>query len=182
MSIAMVGGSALRVLVPIIAGKIADRFGIDKVRAETVAETIVEPVAERVSRTTGTTPEAASRDILEDAVDTYFAEHGETIRIALKLSSERLIADAASEDPFIRRTRPFVVRWAVAVVSYLIALVPVLSLFPFLEHLDDNTMVMIAAVPPALWTLLTVGIGLWTASRGVEKVVERWQKPSQPSH
>lgn len=78
---------------------------------------------------------------------------------ALEHMSSTMAADAASGGWLTRNARPAVVVWALSLISY----VAVTKDFTVLDTL--------VKIPQPLWDMITLGTGMYIASRGIEKVV-----------
>lgn len=171
MSLSVIGGAALKVLAPILAKKVAERFNVPGEIAARATKVLLEPARADIEAEGPGPVDGMEPADIEAHVDAFLDTRADLARTALEIAK----GDQTSEDPFIRRTRPLVVRASFLLVAYLIVAVPIAAQLPFLRGLDETTITLIAAVPTALWTLLTLGIGLWTASRGVEKSIAKWR-------
>ncbi|WP_426221341.1 3TM-type holin [Methylobacterium sp. NFXW15] len=74
-------------------------------------------------------------------------------------------ADATSESPLARNARPITVIWALAMITWVGVVAPMLGL-------QAEVVRALAGVPDALWSLLTVGIGAYMAARTADKFIE----------
>lgn len=79
--------------------------------------------------------------------------------------AEVMKADAASESPLTRNARPITVLWALAMITWVGVVAPLLGL-------QAEVVKALAGVPEALWSLLTVGIGAYMAARTADKFIE----------
>lgn len=82
--------------------------------------------------------------------------------------TEVMKADTASENKLVSSARPIVVYWAL----FMITLITFLGIF----GLATPAVAALSGVPEAFWTLLTVGIGAFSITRGLEKSVKGWKK------
>lgn len=82
--------------------------------------------------------------------------------------SEVMKADTASDNKLVSSARPIVVYWAL----FMITLLTFLGIF----GLATPAITALGGVPEAFWTLLTVGIGAFSVTRGLEKSVKEWKK------
>lgn len=176
MSVFAVGATVLsaagRAVLPALVKSLASRIGGR--RAGPVAEAIADAAGKAIEEKINAPASGLPEPEIEAHADAYLQAHPEIYLREVELAAEQRAADSRSEDPFIRRTRPLVVRWSVGALTWIIGGVPVLSLVPWLNALDDNTIAMIEKAPPELWWVLGIGIGLWTVSRGVEKSIGKW--------
>lgn len=77
-------------------------------------------------------------------------------------------SDTASENKLVSSARPIVVYWALFMITFL----TILGTF----GVAGSAIAALAGVPDAFWTLLTVGIGAFSVTRGLEKSVREWKK------
>ena len=77
-------------------------------------------------------------------------------------------SDTASENKLVSSARPIVVYWALFMITFL----TILGTF----GLAAPAITALAGVPDAFWALLTVGIGAFSVTRGLEKSVREWKK------
>ena len=80
--------------------------------------------------------------------------------------AEVMKADAGSESPLARNARPLTVLWALAMITWVGVISPMLGL-------QVEVVAALKGVPVDLWSLLTVGIGAYMLARSVDKIV--WQ-------
>lgn len=80
------------------------------------------------------------------------------ILVAMK---DVMVADSQQEDKYTKRARPTVVYWSMSMIT----LIGILGVFGKAETIINS----LAAVPSDLYTLMTVGIGAFSVSRGLEK-------------
>ncbi len=83
-----------------------------------------------------------------------------------------IVAEAQGESAAQRNWRPHLMYFLMFLIAFNGVLVPLLMAFTSIEipMLDAW-----ASVPSQLWTLLTVGMGGYIASRGIEKSVKNWK-------
>lgn len=74
-------------------------------------------------------------------------------------------ADASSESPWARNARPMTVFWALAMISWVGVVSPMLGL-------QSEVVTALKGVPAELWSLLSVGIGAYMLARSVDKFVD----------
>ena len=79
-------------------------------------------------------------------------------------------ADAASESPLTRNARPITVLWALAMITWVGVVAPMLGL-------QVEVVAALKGVPAELWSLLTVGIGAYMLARSVDKIVPQMVGP-----
>ena len=82
-----------------------------------------------------------------------------------KAMAEVMKADAASESPLTRNARPLTVLWALAMITWVGVVAPMLGL-------QAEVVKALAGVPDALWSLLTVGIGAYMVARTADKFID----------
>ena len=172
MSLSVIGGAALKVLAPILAKKVAERFNVPGEIAARATKVLLEPARADIEAEGPGPIDGMRADDIEGHVDAFLDSRADLARAALEIAK----GDQTSEDPFIRRTRPLITRGVFVLIVWLIVGVPLASQAPGLRELGTDTMALIAAVPAGLWALLSLGVGLWPASRGVERVVGKWQR------
>jgi len=78
--------------------------------------------------------------------------------------AEVMKADAGSESPLARNARPITVLWALAMITWVGVVAPMLGL-------QVEVVAALKGVPAELWSLLTVGIGAYMLARSVDKIV-----------
>jgi hypothetical protein len=83
-------------------------------------------------------------------------------------SKDVMVADAAQDDKYTKRARPSVVYWSMLFTT----LIAVLASFGHAQPVLDA----LTQVPNELWQLMTVGIGAFGLSRGVEKGISLVKK------
>lgn len=82
-----------------------------------------------------------------------------------KAMAEVMKADAASESPLTRNARPLTVLWALAMITWVGVVAPMVGL-------QAEVVKALAGVPDALWSLLTVGIGAYMVARTADKFID----------
>lgn len=103
-------------------------------------------------------PDAAAQQQLQAQLqDALLKAQGDL----LQASKEVMVADAQQDDKFTKRARPSVVYWSMAFASF----IAIAGLFGAAQPILDA----LKQIPSDLWTLMTVGIGAFGVSRGVEK-------------
>ncbi|MFB0490125.1 hypothetical protein ABIE45_002711 [Methylobacterium sp. OAE515] len=78
--------------------------------------------------------------------------------------AEVMKADAGSESPLARNARPITVLWALAMITWVGVISPMIGL-------QVEVVAALKGVPTELWSLLTVGIGAYMLARSVDKIV-----------
>jgi len=78
--------------------------------------------------------------------------------------AEVMKADAGSESPLARNARPITVLWALAMITWVGVVAPMIGL-------QVEVVSALKGVPAELWSLLTVGIGAYMLARSVDKIV-----------
>jgi len=73
-------------------------------------------------------------------------------------------ADASSESAMARNARPIVVYWALAMITWVGVVSPMIGL-------QSETIAALKGVPEDLWSLLSGGIGAYMLARSVDKIV-----------
>lgn len=86
----------------------------------------------------------------------------------LSAMKDVMVADAQQDDKYTKRARPSVVYWSMAMVT----IVGVAGLFGEAQPIISA----LQAVPSDLYNLMTVGIGAFGLSRGVEKGIGALKK------
>ncbi len=86
----------------------------------------------------------------------------------LQASQAVMVADANQDDKFTKRARPSVVYWAMGMIT----LIGTAGLFGHAEPIISA----LSAVPSDLYQLMTVGIGAFGVSRGLEKGIGALKK------
>lgn len=79
----------------------------------------------------------------------------------LNASKEVMVADATQDDKYTKRARPTLVYWALSMTTFIAGA----ALFGKAQVMVDA----LSQVPTDMWQLMTVGVGVFGASRGVEK-------------
>ncbi|AWN35700.1 3TM-type holin [Methylobacterium radiodurans] len=79
--------------------------------------------------------------------------------------AEVMKADAASESPWARNARPATVFWALAMITWVGVISPMLGL-------QAEVVAALKGVPAELWSLLSVGIGAYMLARSVDKFID----------
>ncbi len=74
-------------------------------------------------------------------------------------------ADAASESAMARNARPATVYWALAMITWVGVVSPMLGL-------QSEVVTALKGVPAELWSLLSVGIGAYMLARSVDKFID----------
>lgn len=77
-------------------------------------------------------------------------------------------ADAASENKMLSSARPIVVYWSLTLITF-IAIMGSMGM-------ADGLITALEKVPSGLWQFVTVGIGAFTLTRGIEKTVRELKK------
>lgn len=78
--------------------------------------------------------------------------------------AEVMKADAGSESPLARNARQITVLWALAMITWVGVVAPMIGL-------QVEVVATLKGVPAELWSLLTVGIGAYMLARSVDKNV-----------
>jgi len=107
-------------------------------------------------------PDANARAEAQEQITSALAANESALLASM---AEVMKADAASESWLTRSTRPIVVLWALAMVSFVGVVAPAIGI-------QDEVVQGIAGIPSELWTLVSVPIGVWMAGRSVEKVLK----------
>jgi roadblock/LC7 domain-containing protein len=81
-----------------------------------------------------------------------------------KAMADVMKADASSESAMARNARPVVVYWALAMITWVGVVSPMIGL-------QAETISALKGVPEDLWSLLSVGIGAYMLARSVDKIV-----------
>ncbi|MEN3229170.1 3TM-type holin [Methylorubrum rhodesianum] len=81
-----------------------------------------------------------------------------------KAMADVMKADASSESKWARNARPAVVFWALAMITWVGVISPMIGL-------QAETVAALKGVPEDLWSLLSVGIGAYMLARSVDKIV-----------
>lgn len=81
-----------------------------------------------------------------------------------KAMADVMKADASSESAMARNARPIVVYWALAMITWVGVVSPMIGL-------QAETIAALKGVPEDLWSLLSVGIGAYMLARSVDKIV-----------
>ncbi|MFG5120886.1 3TM-type holin [Methylorubrum sp. POS3] len=81
-----------------------------------------------------------------------------------KAMADVMKADASSESAMARNARPIVVYWALAMITWVGVVSPMIGL-------QAETIAALKGVPADLWSLLSVGIGAYMLARSVDKIV-----------
>lgn len=71
-------------------------------------------------------------------------------------------ADAASESWLTRNARPLVVVWGLVMLTFVVILAPALGI-------QAEVVAGLTGIPSELWTIVTVGTGMWIGGRTIEK-------------
>lgn len=79
-----------------------------------------------------------------------------------------MAADSASDNKMLSSARPIVVYWALAMISFIAFLGSIGHAEPIVAALER--------VPTGLWQFVTVGIGAFSLTRGIEKTVRELKK------
>lgn len=79
----------------------------------------------------------------------------------LDASKSVMVADSSQDDKYTKRARPSVVYWSMGFATLIATAGAFGHAQPMLDALKQ--------IPSDLWTLMTVGIGAFGVSRGVEK-------------
>lgn len=116
---------------------------------------IVEAVAPLISKFV---PDATQAQQIKGAIQQALVAQQGAILDATK---SVMIADAQQDDKFTKRARPTVVYWSISFTT----LIAILAMF----GAADPVVAALKQIPTELWYLMTAGIGLFGASRGVEK-------------
>jgi hypothetical protein len=85
-----------------------------------------------------------------------------------KAMTDVMTADSASTNKLVSSARPIVVYWALGMIT----LITFLGVF----GLAGGAITALAGVPDPFWTFLTVGIGAFSVTRGMEKSIREWKK------
>ena len=85
-----------------------------------------------------------------------------------KAMQEVMVADSQQDDKYVKRARPTVVYWSLGLITG----IAVVSPFGY----ADDIVSALAKVPDALYTLMAVGIGAFSLTRGGEKMARNWFK------
>ena len=101
-------------------------------------------------------PDASKRDEAKAAIEQAIVSSNDK---ALESMATTMAADSASEGWLTRNARPMVVFWSLGMISY----VAISKDFTVLDTLSK--------IPPQMWELVTLGTGMYIASRGIEKAV-----------
>ena len=88
--------------------------------------------------------------------------------VSMETARDIIVAEAKGESPLQRNWRPITMMVFVAIIANNYILVPYAAAFGF--------PVPALEIPPDMWGLLTVGIGGYIASRGVEKGLKTWKE------
>lgn len=81
---------------------------------------------------------------------------------------EVMVADASQDDKYTKRARPTLVYWALSFVTLICLATP----FGYADAMVNTLL----KIPGDLWTLMTVGVGAFGISRGVEKGITLFKK------
>ena len=84
--------------------------------------------------------------------------------------AEVMKADAGSQSPLARNARPITVLWALAMITWVGVVSPMIGL-------QVEVVAALKGVPAELWSLLTVGIGAYMLARSVDKIVPQMVGP-----
>ena len=79
-----------------------------------------------------------------------------------------MTADSTSQNRFVSTARPAVVYWSMAMVTFIMCA----GIF----GMGEATISALQQVPEGLWTLITVGVGAFSVTRGLEKSVKEWKR------
>jgi hypothetical protein len=109
------------------------------------------PIVDLVSKAV---PDATKRLELQAAIEQALVTAQDK---AIEATSRTMVADSASEGWLTRNARPGVVVWSLLMISYITI------------SKDAAVLEMLNRIPAQLWELVTLGTGMYIASRGLEK-------------
>lgn len=87
-----------------------------------------------------------------------------------KAMTDVMTGDSASTNKLVSSARPIVVYWSL----FMITLLTILGVC----GVADGAISALGGVPDPFWTFLTVGIGAFSVTRGMEKSIHEWRKTS----
>lgn len=106
-------------------------------------------------------PDAGARAEAQEAITKALVENQSAVLAAM---AEVMKSDAASDSWLTRSTRPVVVIWGLVMVSFVGVVAPAVGIQ---QEVVDG----LAGIPSELWTLVTVGVGIFSAGRSIEKAL-----------
>jgi hypothetical protein len=110
-------------------------------------------------------PDKNERDKIQAEMTVKILEQEASIMTSMK---DVMVADSSSSNKLTSAARPIVVYWCLGFVTFLTVLGVFSSADPALAALER--------VPNKLWDLITVGIGAFSITRGLEKSVTAYRK------
>lgn len=110
-------------------------------------------------------PDRSQREKIQAEMTTKLLEQETVILSSMK---DVMVADASSSNWLTSAARPMVVYWSLAFVTFITVLGASGYATEALNALDR--------VPGKLWDLITVGIGAFSITRGLEKSVTAYRK------
>lgn len=110
-------------------------------------------------------PDKAERERVQAEMTTKILDQEATIMGAMR---DVMVADSSSANKLTSAARPIVVYWCLGMIS----LITVLGCL----GMADGAIKALAGVPDMLWQMMTVGIGAFSLTRGLEKSVTAYRK------
>ena len=104
-------------------------------------------------------PDASARAEAQEQITKALVENEGALMASM---AEVMKADAGSESWLTRSTRPIVVLWGLTMVSFVGVVAPALGI-------QAAVVDGLAGIPSDLWTIVTVGVGIYLGGRSVEK-------------
>lgn len=117
---------------------------------------LIGPMLERVI------PDAGQRAQAEAELQKAMIENAGSLQQAM---ADVMKADAGSESALARNARPITVYWALAMISWVGVISPMVGL-------QAEVVSALKGVPVDLWSLLSVGIGAYMLARSADKFID----------